>query len=132
MEKIRLPIDRLREVRGEIWTELRQPDRLSAETAYAHLLQTISHPMAIARGRLVSGTTILQYSLNLLIFLRRLLWPIVLLLFVVALLRSLYFLLMIPALIVFNLFVLNNLQTRLNVELAARLLVLNEHLEDFD
>ena len=132
MEMIRLPVDRLRTARREIWAELRQRDRPSAEAAYARLLQTISHPMAMARSRLVPGTTALQYFLNLLILLRRLFWPTALLLIVVAVLRSWLFLLGLPVLIALELFALNGLQTRLNVELAARLLVLDEHLENFD
>ena len=129
MEMIRLPVDRLRTVRSEIWAELRQHDRPSAEAAYARLLQAISHPMAVVRGRLVPGTTALQYLLNLLIFLPRLFWPTALLLIVFAVLRSWLFLLGLPALIALEFFILNGLQTRLNVELAARLLVLDEQLD---
>lgn len=132
MEMVRLPVDRLREVRGEIWAELRQPDRQSAEAAYARLVQTISHPMAVARGRLVPGTTSLQLLLNLHILSRRLFWPTAVLLVVLSLVRSWLFLLGLPALIVLELYVFNSLQTRLNVELAARLQVLDEHLQDSD
>ena len=132
METIRLPDARLRTARGEIWAELRQRDREAAEAAYSRLLQMTSHPMAIARGRLVPGTAALQYLLNALILLRRLFWPATVLLIVLSVLRSWQFILALPALVAFELYMLNSVQTRVNVELAARLCVLDEHLDASD
>lgn len=132
MGTMKLPEARLRLVRSEIWAELRQRDRQSAEAAYARLLQTISHPMAVARGRLVTGTATLQYLLNGLVLLRRLFWPTSVLLIVLSIWRSWQFMLGLPVLIVLELFVLNSLQTRVNVELAARLFALDEQVDDAD
>lgn len=132
MEKIRLPIDRLQTVKNEIWAKLNQRDRAAAEIAYAWLLQFISHPLAVTRGRFVYGTTSLQYFLNLIVFLRRIFWPIVLLIIIIAVLQSWFVLLILPALVFLEFFVLNNLQTRLNVLLGARLLVLDEYLLGLD
>jgi hypothetical protein len=126
MGSMKLPDERLRTVRSELWAELRQSDRESAEAAYARLLDTISDPAAIARGRLVTGTVTLQLLLNSLILLRRLFWPAIVIIIALAILRSSKFLIGLPVLIALEFLALNRLQTRVNVELAARLHVLDE------
>ncbi len=131
-QKVKLPVDRLRAVRDEIWTDLRQPGQDLAQEAYARLLMDISDPIAVRRVRLVSGTTSLQCLLNIIIFLRRLFWPAVVFIVVISLLESWLLLFCVPVVIVLDRYVVNRLQTGLNVELAARLLVLDENIEDLD
>jgi len=77
MRAIRVPHDQLHQTRKHIWAEIAQSDSELSKNAYRQLLATISHPAAIARGRVVRGTRHLQYAMNALILARRCTWPLI-------------------------------------------------------
>ena len=125
MNTVVLPQAQVKAQKDAIWSTLAQPDSGAAGEAYARLVSNISHPAAVFRGRAVRGTLALQRRLNLLIFGQRVSWLFVLAFAFTAFVTSWVYLIACPLIVLFNLFVVQNLQTRINVELAARLYVLD-------
>jgi len=129
MKTIVLPVQSLAQMRAQILVSLNQPDKHAAQAEYARMLSIISHPAAIARGRLVEGTRGLQYKLNAIIILRWILHLMVPAAIVLAFCWSWLSLLTLPVLVAILLGV-NRVQTLLNVEIAARLYVLDQMLDE--
>jgi len=85
--------------------------------------------MAVAQGRLVRGTRSLQYLLNGILLFHRAKVALYILFLVLSFTNSPWFLIGI-ACVSLTSRVAHNLQTRINVELAARLMVLDQRLEE--
>jgi hypothetical protein len=129
MKTIVLPVQSLEQMRVQVRASLNQPDKHAAQAEYARMLSIISHPAAVARGRLAEGTRGLQYKLNAIILLRWILHLMLPVAIVLAICWSWLALLSLPALVAL-LLGLNHVQTLLNVEIAARLFVLDEMLDN--
>lgn len=125
-QEVELPREAVASMKARIWGVLRQPDAAQARAEYARILSVISHPAAVFRLRLVKGGRELQSILNTMIWWRRTCLPLCAVLVVVAILWSWWVALMCPAVFLVNLLVVNPVQTKVNVELAARLFVLDE------
>ncbi|MCK4857325.1 MAG: hypothetical protein KAT58_05115 [candidate division Zixibacteria bacterium] len=129
MKNVQLPHDEL-ERKRQAWREvLHKSDREEAEVAYATLLDSISHPDAIALGRVVKGTKYLQYLLNVVLILRRLTWIAALLLIYLTWCKSWWYVITLPCLFWLHYVVINAVQVRINIELAARLKTLEELMD---
>ena len=128
---IDLPREAVAAMKERIWASLRQEDADVARAEYARILAVISHPAAVFRGRLVKGTRQIQAVITTIILWRRACWPLYIVLIAVAVLRAWWVALMCPVLFLVNLVFVNHWQTVLNVELAARLFLLDE-LSDRD
>lgn len=130
MKTIELPKDSVDFTKQTIWRNLNQSNSDAAKRYFAEVLVSISHPMAIFRGRIVKGTRSLHRLLNLIIVFRRFMFlPLIILIVVFSFVKSYWLLAVIPlAFIVF--FFVNHIQTHINVTLAARLFVLDELMEE--
>ena len=126
--QIELPERVVREKKEEVWSVITQPDADAGKREYQRLLRTIGHPAAIVRARLVPGTRRLQYTLNALIVLGRILLICYPTCIVGAVLYSWWIIILCPVVFVGD-FLMNRAQTHVNVELAARLFVLDELME---
>ncbi|MHC4588075.1 MAG: hypothetical protein ACYTAQ_01775 [Planctomycetota bacterium] len=129
-DTIELPPTQLQEMREQIWAAILQPDKRMGKQEYARMLRAKSHPTAIFRGRVVRGTTRLQHRLNLLIASGRVAKAAQVLLIGLGFFVSLWLLLAIPPIFLIDLFVLNHVQTKVNVEIAARLFLLDRMMEE--
>ena len=132
MKKIILPKDELGAMRDQIWSQLTHPDPAQSKEAYVMLLQTISHPAAIARGRCIQGTRLLQSLVSILIFWRWFSWLLGIGFVFLGLRYSWLWFLGLPLLLLFDLLVVNRQQTTINIELAARLFLLDEKMDKDD
>ena len=128
---VELPQEAVASMKGRLWESLRQSDADLARREYARILAVISHPAAVFRGRLVKGMRQIQATINTIVVWRRVCWLLYALLIAAAVLRSWWMAILCPALFLFNMVFVNHWQTVLNVELAARLFVLDE-LEECD
>ncbi|MFA6135051.1 MAG: hypothetical protein WC869_13640 [Phycisphaerae bacterium] len=126
---IKLPQEAVAAMKRRLWELLDQSNADLALTEYARILAVISHPAAVFRGRLVKGTRQIQAILNTIIIWRRMCWLFYALLIAVAVLHSWWVAILCPVLFLFNLMIVNHWQTLLNVELAARLFVLDDLVE---
>lgn len=122
---VELPGDRLEAMRQELRSELNQQDRDAAKQAYARLVASISNPVSCQLLRLVHGGKYLQVLLNAIILWGRMSWLLYVTILLLGTLRSWPLLLLAPLLWLTNNLGLNHMQTMLNVELAARLYLLN-------
>lgn len=129
MNKIVLPKDELDEMRDRIWSSLTHPDAARSKENYATLLKTISHPAATFRARCIRGSRLLQAILKVLICWRRFSWVLGIALAFLGFSYSWLWFLGLPVLLLFDLFVVNHQQTIINVELAARLFLLDEKMD---
>ena len=126
MNTVELPSAIVQECKSRIWEMLRAPER---KEVYADIIKTISHPMAVFRGRVVKGTRQLQYFINAIIVFRKLLLLLWLLILIIAVAYSWLILLLWIVLPLLNL-VINHFQTCINIELAARLHVLDQLMDE--
>ena len=127
MTLLKLPEDELQEARLQILAELRQSDSAAANEAYARLVNLISSPWVIFQGRMVHGTTAIQWWLNVVIYSSRVQWLLVVALLLAGTLYKSKYFFGIP--IVFAVWwAINKIQFRLNIELAARLITLQKHM----
>lgn len=125
---IELPSDLVRECRLSIMTELRQSDRVAAKEAYATYVRVISSPFVVLQGRVVKGTAAIQTFLNAVILVNRAFLPLaILFLFLGAFSASHYFIWSIATIGLWWLSV-DQVQFRLNIELAARFKALQAHM----
>lgn len=129
MNTIELPKSRIQEARAELWSALRIRNKTLRNQAYASVVRAVSHPVAVVRGRVVRGTRLLQSLLNLLLLLHYVSWCTYLAAVVVAIRGTIGALIVIPLVLFFQFVLLSNIQTRINVELAARLKVLDDLME---
>lgn len=117
----------LQDARIQILMDLRQGDRQAARQSYVKLVGLISSPWAISQGRIVEGTKGIQHWLNVVIVLNRFLYLLGLCALLAGILVGpMHFLWVL--LVVTLWWVLNKIQLRLNVELAARLVVLEGYM----
>jgi len=122
---VELPLDRLEQMRQELRSELNQPDTHAAKEVYARLIANISNPASSELVQVVRGSKWLQVSLNAIILWRRASWLLYIGILFLAIVKSWWLLLLAPLLWVTNNIGLNHFQTMFNVELAARLFLLN-------
>jgi hypothetical protein len=128
---VELPADRLRDVRKHIWATITSGDSKSDVAGYKSLVDVISHPAAVVRLRAIRGTRPVQLLLNALILWRRLCLGLYVGLIVLGFWHILS-LLVIPLILLVNLTIVNPLQTRINVELSARLALFDELMDEDD
>jgi hypothetical protein len=129
MEVIDLPKKKVEEVRHRIFASLAEGTRQEQQRAYRQILQTISHPAAIFRGRCVRGTMKLQYLLNSIIIVRRAMYVV----FVgLGIFISWWWFLGLPLWFICDLGLLNRLQMWINCELASRLVAFDELMDEDD
>jgi len=129
MSTIKLPKSQVQKAKEEFWGTLEISDKALRNQAYLSIVSTVSHPAAIFRGRIVSGTSSLQFLLNILIIGHYITWIVYLALVIIAIKGNIFALLIIPVVFFLDLLVVNNIQTHINVELAARLKVLDDLME---
>lgn len=96
--------------------------KVAGSPGYSEMLRLMSHPTAIARYCMVPGTNLLRWLLNTCILGSRLL---IVLAIVLAFWRLWWWCL---GLVVFSFLVLSPVQTAVNYEIGARLLILDQHL----
>jgi len=101
---------------------------------YDIIVDQLSHPAAIFRLGFVDGTRQMQKRLNLLIILNKIPYLICIILILMALAKILpyYFLIIIPIIILIAYLTINPFQTITNIELYARLSLLDETTEKKD
>ena len=129
METMDLPKDLVKQAKDSIWEELNQSNKEYVKHYYDRFVSIcVSHPAAIVRGRIVNGTIHIQLLLKIVGLLSLLHLPIIILAVVLSFWKSLWIFIAIPVLL-FSLYIFNNIQTNINVELAARLTVLDELME---
>ncbi len=115
--------EEIQEARLQILAELKQSDRAAAKEAYKRLLNHISNPWFVLMGRMVRGTTAIQRWLNVVIYLNRSQYLVAIFFIVAGVVSNLrYFLGLVPVAVFW--WVLSEIQFRLNIELAARLMIL--------
>lgn len=129
MNSVELDPRKVGEMKETIWSILGQTDSKLAKEEYARHVAAVSHPAGILRGRVVKGTRRLQHLLNALIAWRRLCWLFYAVLVILAITLSWWSLLGCICILV-SAMIANSLQTHINVELAARLYVLDQMVED--
>jgi len=126
VETIKLPRVLVKSCKENIWSEWHASNSRLLKESYSQLLARISHPAAVYRARVVRGTRSLQYCLNILILLRRLRYLAVMGFAILGITKSWTYLLAALGVLILDYFSLNIIQTNINVELAARLFVLDE------
>ena len=127
MELIDLPKQKVEEARDRIHASLTEGARQEQQMAYRHIVATISHPAARFRGRCVRGTKELQYFLNLIMIVNLAMYVVFLGLGIFV---SRWWFLGPPLWLVCDLGLLNRLQTWINCELTARLIALDELMDE--
>ena len=80
MKTVILPKEKVTEARDKVIASLNSGSRQEQKMAYLKVLETVSHPVAISRGRCVKGTRRLQYFLNGIIAVRRTIYVVLFLL----------------------------------------------------
>ncbi len=127
MKVIDLPKEKIQEARDRIFASLTEGTRQEQDEAYRQVLEIISHPAAIFRGRCARGTRRLQYLLNAIIIFGRAMYLGFLAL---GIFFSWWWLLGLPLWLICDLGVFNRVQTWINCELASRLVALDELMEE--
>ena len=127
MKTVILPKEKVAEARDKVIASLNSGSRREQQMAYLKVVETISHPAAIFRGRCVKGTRRLQYFLNGIIAVRRTMYIVFLLL---GIFLNKWWLLGLPLWLISDLWILNWLQTCINVELVSRLIVLDNLMDE--
>lgn len=127
MELIDLPKQKVEEARDRIHASLTEGTRQEQQMAYRHIVATISHPTARFRGRCVRGTTELRYFLNLNMIVNLASYVVFLGLGIFV---SRWCFLGLPLWLSCDLGLLNRLQTWINCELTARLIALDELMDE--
>ncbi len=122
-----LPKEKLEEVREKIFASLTKGTRQEQQRSYRQIIETISHPTAIFRGRCVRGTRKLQYLLNSIIFISRVMYVVFIGL---GIFMSWWWILGLPLWFICNVGLLNRLQKWINCELASRLVAFDELMDE--
>jgi len=130
MGTVELPSDQLKAARAELLAQVTGGDSTEARLAYASLVGTISHPAAVLRLRVVRGVHRLQLLLNAIILWRWLCWALYLAIAWAGIQINSLFFVAIPVVFVVNMVAVNPLQSRINIELAARLAVLDRVMDE--
>jgi hypothetical protein len=127
MKTVILPKGKVSEARDKVIASLNSGSRREQQMAYLKIVETISHPAAIFRGRCVKGTRRLQYFLNGIIIVRRTIYIVLLIL---GIFLSKWWFLGLPLWLISDLWIINWLQTCINVELVSRLIVLDNLMDE--
>jgi hypothetical protein len=127
MQMIDLPKKKVEEVRARISASLTEGTRQEQQRAYHQIIETISHPAAVFRGRSIRGTRKLQYLLTSIIIVKR---AIYILFLSLGIFKSLWWFLALPLWFICDLGLLNRVQTWINCELASLLVSLDELMDE--
>lgn len=123
---IDIPEENIKEARYRILYSLKEGTRQEQKRVYRHIISTISHPLAIYRIRCINGAAKLQHSLNAIIITSKIMYIAFLLL---GLFANKWLLVGIPLWFFCDLLLFNRIQTSINLELASRLIALDELMD---
>lgn len=128
-EPIDIPKPTISAWKKAIISDLNQSDRAASELEYARLISVISDPVTCAIGLKIRGYRTLQTWLYIVIQCRRCVWPLYILAIVGAVWLSWWFALAIPVIWLLGSYVLNMVQTNLNIALGARFFAYEDLME---
>jgi hypothetical protein len=127
MRTVVLPKEKIVEARDKVIASLSSGSRQEQQMAYLEIVETVSHPAAIFRGRCVKGTRRLQYFLNGIMAVRIIIYIVF---FLLGIFLNKWWLLGLPLWLISDLWILNLLQTYINVQLMSRLIVLDNLMDE--